>query len=123
MLRVLSLLALFCLTSCFLGERQVNSPLDPSDLVGLEIGVSTAEEVTAALGAPEQVVEIGNRSAWLFRHDKQKNTGLFLLIIGLYGEDQQSDRVWAFFDENGVLSQLGTTFEAKKAEFGLPGSF
>lgn len=118
-----ALLAVTLLGSCFFGERRLNRPIDPEAVGRLEIGVSTAEEVTALLGAPEQVVELGSRSAWLFRHNLEKNTGLFLILIGLYGEDVQSDRVWAFFDEDGVLSQLGTTLQADQAEHHLPGIF
>lgn len=122
MKRVLCTLLLpLALGSCFFGERRMNSPIDPAAVAGLEIGRSTAEEVTAALGAPEQVVELGQRSAWLYRHDREKNTGVFLIVLGLYGEDVQSDRVWAFFDENGVLSQLGASLQAEDAEYGVPG--
>ena len=117
----LLLILTLSLGSCFFGERTYNSPIEPASLAGLEIGRSTAEEVTAALGAPEQVVELGQRSAWLYRHDREKNTGVFLILIGLYGEDVQSDRVWAFFDENGVLSQLGASLQAEDAEYGVPG--
>lgn len=122
MSRLLLLLTLtLSLGSCFFGERRMNTPIDTDALAGLQIGVSTAADVTAALGAPEQVVELGENSAWLYRHNHEKNTGIFLLIIGLYGEDTQSDRVWAFFDKNGVLTQLGATLQADDAEFRLPG--
>ena len=119
-----SLLRLFLplvLGSCFFGERRLNSPIDTDALARLEIGTSTAAEVTAALGAPEQVVELGENSAWLYRHNHEKNTGVFLILVGLYGEDVQSDRVWAFFDRNGVLTQIGATLQADEARFRLPG--
>ena len=70
---------------------------------------------------PEQVVELGENSAWLYRHNHEKNTGVFLILVGLYGEDVQSDRVWAFFDRNGVLTQIGATLQADEARFRLPG--
>ena len=119
-----SLLLLFLplvLGSCFFGERRLNSPIDTDALARLQIGTSTAAEVTAALGAPEQVVELGENSAWLYRHNHEKNTGVFLILVGLYGEDVQSDRVWAFFDRNGVLTQIGATLQADEARFRLPG--
>jgi len=119
-LLLLSLLPLL-LGSCFFGERRLNSPIDAKALSGLEIGRSSAADVTAVLGAPEQVVELGTGSAWLYRHDHEKNAGIFLILIGLYGEDVQSDRVWAFFDESGTLTQLGASLDSDQASFTLPG--
>lgn len=122
MARLLLLLALSAsLGSCFFGERRLNSPIDADAIAQLQVGVSTAMDVTEALGAPEQVVELGTNSAWLYRHNHEKNTGLFLLIVGLYGEDTQSDRVWTFFNEQGVLTHVGATLQADEAEFQLPG--
>ncbi|MCH2102157.1 MAG: hypothetical protein MK209_09570 [Planctomycetes bacterium] len=119
--RLLLLVFTLSLGSCFFGERRMNAPIDANALASLQIGVSTASDVTAALGAPEQVVELGEKSAWLYRHNHEKNVGIFLLAIGLYGEDTQSDRVWTFFDKNGALTHIGATLQAKDAEFHLPG--
>jgi hypothetical protein len=119
-LLLLSLLPLL-LGSCFFGEHRLNSPIDAKALSGLEIGRSSAADVTAALGAPEQVVELGFGSAWLYRHDHEKSAGIFLILIGLYGGDVQSDRVWAFFNENGLLTQLGASLDSDQASYILPG--
>lgn len=107
------------LTSCFAARTDIDFPLAPEKFTTLEIG-STAREVLERLGAPTQVVQLGTRSAYLYQHTIQKRAGLSLLVVTMFNDDTQNDRVWLFFDESDRLSHVGSTFQAENAEFELP---
>ena len=106
--------------SCFLSESTINQELDPQKVAAIEPGVTTALEVAAALGAPDEVVQLTNRSAWHYQHLHEKQSALFLIVFAARGVDTQVDRVWVFFDEDDVVTHVGSSFRADQAEFGLP---
>ncbi|MCP3918314.1 MAG: hypothetical protein GY711_22430 [bacterium] len=118
----LALLSLVWLAAsgCFFQRTHVNQPIEPARLDQLQPGTSTARDVVEALGAPTDVVQLGKRSAYRYDHKVEKQTGLFLLVLGLRGVDSNADRVWAFFDENDVLTHVGATIEAAEAGYGVP---
>ncbi|MEM1448405.1 MAG: outer membrane protein assembly factor BamE [Planctomycetota bacterium] len=110
----------FTTSGCFLSRSRDNPVLDRQDVEAIVPGVSTQEHVTQLLGAPNEVVQLGRRSAWRFEHTVQKQTALFLVILSLRGVDTQSDRIWVFFDEEGTVTTVGSMFLAKTAEYDLP---
>jgi len=114
------LLLLAFLPACFVNRTADEDPLYPAMLAGLKPGTSTAAQVVDKLGAPTQVVRLNKRSAYRFEHKMEKSVFLFLVVVALGGTDQRSDRVWAFFDENDVLTHFATTYGAHRAEYGLP---
>ena len=120
MLRTLVLALPFLLGGCFLSRGTVNEPLPASAVESLEVGVSTSTDVLEALGAPNDVVQLGRRSAWRYDFTTQKRAGVLLLIVGVLNEDTRSDRVWAFFDEEGVLTDIGATFEGQDPMYAMP---
>ena len=82
----------------------------------------TAADVVATLGAPNEVIQLGLRSAYRFDHQKKKRAGLFALVLGFFNEDTREDRVWCFFDQNDVLTHVGSTLDADDTEYALPWS-
>jgi outer membrane protein assembly factor BamE (lipoprotein component of BamABCDE complex) len=118
----IALLASLALPACFLGRNSVNRPLQPAKLSKLAPGTSTQADVLAALGAPNEVVQLGLNSAWRYDHSVQKRTGLALIVVGLYNSDIQQDRMWLFFNSGGTLLCSGSTIEADKAVYELPWS-
>ncbi len=117
---LLLLLGLATLPACAMSRSTTNQALDPERIASLQPGTTTALEVAERLGAPAQVVELGQRSAWLYEHVQDKQEGLFLLVLGLHGRDIQADRCWVFFDENDVLTHYGSTLQAADAEYDIP---
>ena len=119
-----SLLAwvLVCFTSsgCLVSRATFNDPLEPAALAQLEVGASTAQDAVELLGAPTEVVQLGLRSAYRYDHTITKRTGLVLIVVGLLETQTRSDRIWLFFDESGVLSHQGSTFESGAARYGMP---
>jgi len=121
MARLLALLPLLLLGSCFMGQATLDQPLDPQAIAQLEAGRSTDADVVRLLGAPNDVVELGNKSAWLYQSSNTKQMGLWLLVFGSYGQDTQSDRCWVFFDDQGTVSHFGSTLQFDDAEYSLSG--
>jgi outer membrane protein assembly factor BamE (lipoprotein component of BamABCDE complex) len=112
--------ALTLLPGCYFSNSQINHPLDAAAFTRLEPGKSTSKDVVEILGAPTEVVQLGHRSAYRYDHSHTKEAGLWLLVVFLHGADVQSDRAWVFFDENGVLTHMGTTLQASTAEYAIP---
>ena len=113
------LLAALC-GGCFLSRGTINEPLSLEAVESLEVGRSTAEDVLRVLGAPTDVVQLGRESAWRYDFTTTKRAGLLLVVVALLNEDTRSDRVWAFFDAEGVLRNLGTTLEGEEAKYAMP---
>ena len=41
-------------------------------------------------------------------------------MLGLYNQDTRADRAWLFFDENQLLTHLGSTLEGEEPEYAMP---
>lgn len=119
-----TLLAALCLAlgsaSCFLARDSTNEPLSSRDLSKFVVGQSTARDVAAAMGAPNEVVQLGRRSAWRYDHSHGKVAGMTLIVVTFVNRDTRTDRVWFFFDEEDRLSHLGSSFEAEDAGWAMP---
>ena len=114
----LLLLALLC-GSCVMAEMTIGQPLESSAISQLQPNHSSAQDVADLLGAPNQVVELGNKSAWLYEAQKERIAGIFLLVFGTSGQDTQFDRCWVFFDENSLLTHIASSLESGTAEYNL----
>jgi len=120
--RLLALVLAGLLSSCVLSRGTVNEPLPVAEVEGLQVGSATATDVLAALGAPTDVVQLGLKSAWSYQFSSAKSASLFLFLVNFTNDDVRSDRVWVFFDEEGVVTNLGSTFEAKDTVYAMPWS-
>ena len=114
------LFALLLAPGCFISRAYVNQPLEQEQLQRLTPGVTSARQVVEWLGAPADVIQLGKRSAYRYEHQQKKITGLWLLVVGLANEDTQSDLTWVFFDEENVLSHVGSSLQAREAEYAMP---
>ena len=118
--RLLPFLVLPLLSGCLVSKTSQHAALRPDAVAAIEPGTTTAQEVLDLLGAPNEVVQLGRRSAFRYDHSIEKQAGLFLILIALRGVDTQQDRAWIFFDEQGVVSHAGATFQAESAEYDVP---
>lgn len=114
--------SLLSLSGCAYFRESNNQPLDPAAVAQIQPGVSDAGDVVRILGAPNQVVQLGNRSAYRYDHAVLKGSALFLVLVGLRGTDTRTDRVWVFFDESDSVTHVGSTFESHRAQYALPWS-
>ena len=117
---ILVLLCALLASGCFVQRAHRNNQIDPSAVVQLVPGQTTARQVVELLGAPTDVVQLADRSAYRYDFVVEKQATLFLLVLILRGVESNSDRVWVFFDENEVLSHIGTTFESGEPGYHVP---
>lgn len=113
---------LLTLGACYMGQATTDRNIDPGAVAQLQPGTSNASDVVALLGAPNQVVELGDKSAWLYESRNTKHMGLWLVVFGAYGADTQADRCWVFFDADGTLTHVGASLHADQAEYHLSGA-
>lgn len=114
-----ALLALLA-PSCLISKDTLNEPLHETHLGDLVPGVTTAAEVAAQLGAPNEVVQLGLRSAWRYDFTTSKRAGFTVILVTFSNVDTRQDRIWLFFDEQNVLSYFGTTNEAASTRYSMP---
>ena len=122
MKRLCLLFTLLLAPGCFISRSYVNQPLQREQLEQLVPGQSSARQVVELLGAPTDVIQLGKRSAYRYDHQQKKIAGLWLLVVGFANQDTQSDRTWVFFDENNLLSHVGSSLQAREAEYAMPWS-
>lgn len=123
MTKLLTVLAIaLLLPSCFLARRINNEPLQRTKIEQLKTGVSTATDVANVLGAPTEVVQLGNRMAWRYDFSNAKVAGFSIIVLTFINEDTRADRAWLFFDANNVLQFASKTLEGSHAEYAMPWS-
>jgi hypothetical protein len=113
-------LAVLASSSCAFFRSNRNEPIDAALLERLVVGRTTAREAVEILGGPSQVVQLGNRSAYRYDHTTTKGTGLLLLVLNFGHADTREDRVWLFFDETDLLTHVGHSLEAHRAQYAFP---
>jgi outer membrane protein assembly factor BamE (lipoprotein component of BamABCDE complex) len=119
MKKLLLLALLPCLTGCFVSRSGINEPLD-AELVGLlEPGTTTAREVVEILGGPNEVVQLGRRSAYRYGATGTKTAIFSVVVLTLRNEDTRQDRLWVFFDENDTLTHYGATFASHRTQYAM----
>ena len=119
-LSALALLAALALSGCFLSRSDTNEPLAPDHFRKLRPGVTRAKEAVELLGAPTEVVELGQRSAYRYDATTLKRAGFTVIVLTMLGEDQRQDRAWLFFDAQDVLTHYATTFGVHRTQYALP---
>lgn len=134
-------------TGCILGRTRDEVPIDPEQVALIVPGKTTKREVVDLLGAPTYVNDrIGLRvvgrpdgldgggvgplvdelvrspldHSYTYEYTDTKSASLYLLVVSFTNQETRRDRVVIFFDEDGVVSHLGSSFNARDVEFRLP---
>ena len=105
---------------CFIARTTVNTPLRHAELAAFEPGKTTAKDVVEKLGAPNEVVQLGTRSAYRYDFSVLKRGGFTIIVLTLLNDDTHTDRVWLFFDSKDVLTHSGATLQSTYAEYAMP---
>ncbi len=103
-----------------MGKNKEYRPFDTQHLKKLEIDVTTAEEICQMFGPPNEIVELNNGSAYLYRRSVAKATGLSLILISFGRYDKQYDQMAFFLDLEDRLTHYGTSLNADEAAYGFP---
>ena len=74
------LLAVTVLPGCFFSRSRTNPELSPELASQIIPAQSTAADVTELLGAPNEVVQLGLRTAWRYEHTVEKQSAAFLAV-------------------------------------------
>ncbi|MFO1011832.1 MAG: outer membrane protein assembly factor BamE [Planctomycetota bacterium] len=113
-------LPLLLAPACFISRDTVNVPLVEKKLATLVPGTTTAKDVTAELGSPHEVVQLGKRTAYRYDYTTTKRAGFTLIVVTFLNQDTRQDRAWLFFDEHDVLTHVGKSLEADGAAYSMP---
>jgi outer membrane protein assembly factor BamE (lipoprotein component of BamABCDE complex) len=145
---VLLALLVATLQGCILGRVRDQVPLDAEKVAKIVPGQTTKKEVVELLGAPTYVNDrIGLRvlgkpvqangnvgplidelvqspldHSYTYEYTDTKSLSLYLLIVSFTNQETKRDRVVVFFDQKGLVSHMGATFDAKDVSFRLPTS-
>jgi outer membrane protein assembly factor BamE (lipoprotein component of BamABCDE complex) len=120
--KILAVLLITALLSgCIvLGKNKQFQPFDSTELDKLVPGQTKAAEVTEIFGAPNEVVELANGNAYIYKRTVTKGTVCWLLLVTFGNAEKQQDQLVFFFDLNGTLTHWGLSLDADKAKYGLP---
>lgn len=119
-------LVVLLLSGCaVMGRRQVDHPIEPEKVAQVQKGMSK-DEVTALLGAPQEIL-FSNKQldplvehAYIYEHTRAKYTGIVFAFINFGNMDEKRDRVIVFFDPEGRVSSVGAALYADHADYGFP---
>jgi hypothetical protein len=116
----LALLCALAAPACFISRTAVNVPLKRGSIEQLVPGQTTAVEAVALLGAPSEVIQLGNRSAYRYDASVQKRAGFSIIVLSFLNEDTRADRLWLFFDAKDVLTHAGSTLQSADPRYAMP---
>jgi outer membrane protein assembly factor BamE (lipoprotein component of BamABCDE complex) len=143
----LVLASVVLLPGCILGRVRDQVPLDAEKVAKIVPGQTSKKEVVELLGAPTYVNDrIGLRvlgkpvqvngagplidelvhspldHSYTYEYSDTKSLALYLVIVSFTNQETKRDRVVVFFDQKGLVSHVGATFDAKDVEFRMPTS-
>ena len=75
-------------------------------------GVSTADEVMAALGPPSQIINLGDRVVYYYLAESISGRGYYFLVYNTTNSRTSYDRAIFFFDADGRLERHAYSKEA-----------
>lgn len=118
--RSIALFFVATFASCGIARQDVNEPIDALLVNELVPGTTTARQVVEKLGGPNEVVQLGKRTAYRYDSSTTKSAVLFLFLVNFGNQDTRQDRLWVFFDENDVLSHFGATYGSHRTQYAMP---
>ncbi len=83
-------------------------------------GQTTAREVVEKLGGPNEVVQLGRRTAYRYDSSTSKSALFSLLLVTFANQDTRQDRLWVFFDEDNNLTHFGATYGSHRTQYAMP---
>lgn len=108
------------LPGCYFQKRKENSYWKQEQVASIQVGKTTKAEVLEALGPPKKIIKLHEAEAYVFEHVVEKRTGFFAVLLVTQRIDQQRDAVTVIVDKSGLVSAVGSRFDAEKASFGSP---
>ncbi|MCA8959619.1 MAG: outer membrane protein assembly factor BamE [Planctomycetes bacterium] len=114
------------LSGCVLSQQTEGTSLRDEQVGEIQVGVSTRSDVTRLLGPPDEII-YSNREhdaleerAFRYRRSRTKQTAMFLILFSTHRSDTKYDHVIVFFDDRGVVENIGLQLDSDEARYGLP---
>ncbi|WP_148216397.1 hypothetical protein [Coraliomargarita akajimensis] len=79
-----------------------------------EVGVTTANDVTSALGPPSQLIALHDETVYYYMREGASGNALLLLVFNTGSQTTTYDRAMFFFDKKGVLTDYSYSKETLK---------
>ena len=108
-----AILAFAGTAGCAVTRGDLGAPFKDGDISAVETGRSTQSDVVRLLGAPDNVIQLGNREAFHYYHYTLKHA-TFLVFSRV---NIASDELYVFFDSRGVVDQVLFSQPTKNLEF------
>jgi outer membrane protein assembly factor BamE (lipoprotein component of BamABCDE complex) len=98
---------------CAVTRGDLGAPFKDADIAAVKNGRSTQSDVVRLLGAPDNVIQLGDREAFHYYHYTLKHA-TFLVFSRV---NIASDELYVFFDSRGVVDQVLFSEPTKSLEF------
>lgn len=94
------------------GYAGVSNEWRNPDVPVWEPGVTTASEVTAALGPPSQLIALHDETVFYYMREGKNGSSLMLIVWNTGTQLTEYDRAIFFFDKKGILRKYSYSLEA-----------
>jgi outer membrane protein assembly factor BamE (lipoprotein component of BamABCDE complex) len=115
-------------SGCVLSQTTDGTSITDAQVGQVVVGRSTRADVGRILGAPDEII-YSNREhdplferAFRYHRTKRKSTFFTLIVFSTARADTNSDNVIVFFDDAGVVVDIGTRLDMDAPSFGTPWS-
>ena len=106
-------LALAGASGCAVSRGDLGTSFNEADISAIRRGSATASDVVHLLGAPDNVIQLGDREAFHYYHYTLKHA-TFLVFSRV---NVAADELYVFFDRRGVVEQVLFGPRTNKLEF------
>ena len=121
-----AVLASALLPGCVLSQTTEGTKLREAQVAEIAVGRSTRADVARVLGAPDEII-YSNREhdplferAYRYHRKKRKTTYFTLILFSASRSDSNSDNVIVFFDDQGVVEDVGMRLDMNQPRYGVP---
>jgi outer membrane protein assembly factor BamE (lipoprotein component of BamABCDE complex) len=120
-MKITSIVALLVLSSALAGciSRRAERGIEPrwhDSASKFERGLTTREDMLAALGPPSQILSLDSETAYYYLLENTETKGLILLVYNQQRERTTYDRAVFFFDAGGVLTDFAVGNDEESAD-------
>jgi hypothetical protein len=106
-------LALVGASGCAVSRGDLGMSFNGADISAIRNGITTQTEVVRLLGAPDNVIQLGDREVFHYYHYTLKHA-TFLVFSRV---NIASDELYVFFDRRGIVDQVLFGPRTDKLEF------
>jgi outer membrane protein assembly factor BamE (lipoprotein component of BamABCDE complex) len=127
MSRIAALLLAACFgAGCALTQTTDGTPLDAERVGQIVVGQSTRADVQRLLGTPDEILYSNLEHdplferAFRYQRNKRRTTYFTVILFSASRADSNSDNVIVFFDDRGVVEDVGSRLDVHKPRYGMP---